>query len=54
MYQRKPFQSKVLPAVALFAAACAATPAAAQSSSGPPAMVDAGVVRLIPGMTGGI
>ena len=51
MYQRKPFQSKVLPAVALFAAACAATPAAAQSSSGPPAMVDAGVVRLIPGMT---
>ena len=51
MYQRKLFQSKVLPVVALFAAVCVAVPAAAQPEGGPPAMLDVGVVRVIPGMT---
>lgn len=51
MHQRTLFQSKVGLAVALFAAVGVAMPAAAQSGGEPPAMLDAGVVRLIPGMT---
>ena len=51
MHQRTLFQSKVGLAVALFAAVGVAMPAAAQSGGEPPAMLDVGVVRLIPGMT---